>query len=204
MEAGMPIRVKYFDRQFLRVEEFTAEQDYHVNARRRLNRGFQGSGVAEGLDVTTLDAGHVSVGSGMAIDPDGREIVLDADTPVKVSGAAPGATIYVTAAYEEVDDANSADRQSPGAPELPTRRIEQALLKADASAPVAADKAITLASFKLNDQGQVPGAAGASLGSDGRGFAGARQLSGSATARGDLAVLGNLSLGGTKSENSEG
>jgi len=201
----MPIRVRYFDKQFLKVDEFTAEQGYHVAARRRLNRAFQGAGVVEGLEVKALDSGKVSVGRGLAIDIDGHEIVVDVDSaPVPVTGAAPNATVLVTIAYDEIADPASIRKDSAGAATEPTRTLERAKLRADPTPPPADDKAVTLASFKLNAQGQVPLDQGPSLGSTGRSFAGARQLAAAAVGRGDLSVFGNLCIGAEKVENSEG
>ena len=45
-------RLRYFNHQFLRVEDFQEEQDYHLRMRRRLNRVLHTWGVAEGLQVT--------------------------------------------------------------------------------------------------------------------------------------------------------
>ena len=45
-DSGAPRRVHYFNGQLLDATDFTAEQDYHVDMRRRLNRFLHGSGVA--------------------------------------------------------------------------------------------------------------------------------------------------------------
>ena len=92
-------RVSYFDRQFLRAEDFQAEQAYHVGRRRGMSAGMLRPGVAVGLDVVRIDAGSVRVTAGLAVDRLGREIVLDVD-----SGAIavdPAATVEIWIAYAE-------------------------------------------------------------------------------------------------------
>ncbi|HLL47220.1 MAG TPA: hypothetical protein VK399_10960, partial [Longimicrobiaceae bacterium] len=62
-------RLKYFNHQFLRVEDFQEEQDYHLRMRRRLNRVLHTWGVAEGLQVSAAaGATAVKVSAGTAID----------------------------------------------------------------------------------------------------------------------------------------
>ena len=70
-------RPNYFTAQFLVEKDFTDEQAYHLTSRRRHNRVSHTSGVADGLAVTLVSGNQVQVAPGMAIDQDGREIVLD-------------------------------------------------------------------------------------------------------------------------------
>jgi hypothetical protein len=77
-------RLRYFDGEYLRSNDFTDEQSYHVAMRRRLNLALHRYGVVEGL-VLQQDADSVppsllffSVSPGFAIDQNGREIVVDA------------------------------------------------------------------------------------------------------------------------------
>jgi hypothetical protein len=94
-------RLHYFDHQFLRAGDFTAEQDYQVAQRRLHNRALHTSGVAEGLDVTFQGgATSVTVTSGAAFDSLGREIVLAADQTVELSGYDAG-DLYLTISYDE-------------------------------------------------------------------------------------------------------
>jgi len=70
-------RMNYFDRQFLRADDFQAEQAYHVDRRRGHNAGFHSAGVVEGLLVSPGgQTGTVTVERGWAVDTRGREIVL--------------------------------------------------------------------------------------------------------------------------------
>jgi hypothetical protein len=94
-------RLHYFDHQFLRADDFTAEQDYHLGLRRLHNRTLHTSGVTEGLDVTFQGgATSVTVSAGAAIDALGREIVLADDQTVELSGYDAG-DLYLTIAYDE-------------------------------------------------------------------------------------------------------
>jgi hypothetical protein len=77
-------RLRYFDGEYLRSNDFTDEQSYHVAMRRRLNLALHRYGVVEGL-VLQQDADSVppnllffSISPGFAIDQEGREVVVDA------------------------------------------------------------------------------------------------------------------------------
>jgi hypothetical protein len=80
-------RMHYYERQYLRSFDLTAEQLYHIEMRRRLNLALHLWGIVDGLDLqksaTNLglpQAFHIS--RGMAIDAFGREIVLPIDYPL--------------------------------------------------------------------------------------------------------------------------
>ncbi len=68
-------RVNYFTGEFLKEEDFRDEQTYHMELRRRHNKLLHQQGVMDGLQVT-VGQGKVTVAPGMAIDQQGREIVL--------------------------------------------------------------------------------------------------------------------------------
>ena len=65
-DRRMGKRVRYFDRQFLRAEDFQVEQGYHLGRRRGVSAGLFRPGVAVGLDVVRVDAGSVRVMAGLA------------------------------------------------------------------------------------------------------------------------------------------
>jgi hypothetical protein len=80
-------RVHFYERQYLRSFDLTAEQLYHIEMRRRLNLSLHLWGIVDGLDLRPSDvvpglpqAYHVS--RGMAIDAYGREIVVPLDYPL--------------------------------------------------------------------------------------------------------------------------
>lgn len=81
-------RVRYFDKQFLRKAEFDTDQSYHIEMNRRHNRKLHTWGVVksdspEGDLQVSMDneKKEFTVGPGMAIDSQGREIVLS--TPAR-------------------------------------------------------------------------------------------------------------------------
>jgi hypothetical protein len=68
-------RVHYFDDQFLRTQDFTDEQAYHVAARRRHNISHHTWGIVVGLELV-VDEGAAFVEPGVGVDGFGRELVV--------------------------------------------------------------------------------------------------------------------------------
>ena len=91
--------------------DFTEQQAYHVDMRRRHNRLLHTAGVAEGLGVTgAVGATSVSVAPGTAIDAAGREVVLlDPRTVPLPAGGATAVEIYIAYQEAESDPRSSAD-----------------------------------------------------------------------------------------------
>jgi hypothetical protein len=77
-------RVNYFDRQYLRVQEFTDEQAYQISMRRRHNISHHGWGIVQGLEPHVVD-GNLYVTPGIAIDVFGREAILDSQQTLPAS-----------------------------------------------------------------------------------------------------------------------
>ncbi|GAA4609829.1 hypothetical protein BJY16_007528 [Actinoplanes octamycinicus] len=95
-------RVHYFDHQFLRETDFTAEQEYHLEQRRRHQRLQHTWGIAEGLTLTTVAGGsRVTVTAGAAVDGNGRELVLPHNAQTADLSGSGGQTLFVTLAYDE-------------------------------------------------------------------------------------------------------
>lgn len=69
-------RNRYFYGKLLTVRDFEVEQRYHCTKRELLNRLVHGAGVVCGLGVTASDESTLMVESGMALDYQGREIVV--------------------------------------------------------------------------------------------------------------------------------
>src|SRR5580658_4109921 len=69
-------RLNYFDRQYLRVEDFADEQSYQIAMRRRHNISHHTWGIVEGLEPQFAE-GSLFVTQGLAIDGFGRELVLE-------------------------------------------------------------------------------------------------------------------------------
>jgi len=68
-------RVNFFDKQFLRVDEFRDEQLFQLAVRRRHNVAQHSWGIIAGLEITQ-EEGALVVRPGMAIDGYGRELLL--------------------------------------------------------------------------------------------------------------------------------
>jgi hypothetical protein len=79
MSSNAITRVQYFRGQFLRAQEFTQEQAYHVASRRRHNIAHHVWGILAGLDVT-LEEDSLYVLPGLAIDGFGRELLITTKT----------------------------------------------------------------------------------------------------------------------------
>lgn len=71
------VRVQYGEGQILLAEDLSTEQAYRVAAMRRHRLGLHGWGVVDGLDIEPTAAG-MQITPGVAVDADGREIVVDA------------------------------------------------------------------------------------------------------------------------------
>ncbi len=106
-------RVNYFEGQRLRVKDFEDEQTYHLDMRRRHNKNLHSWGIAEGLRVNReKDTNKVTISPGMALDAEGREIILEepwvVDNILTLTSAA-GGDFILTLAYddEQVSSANN-------------------------------------------------------------------------------------------------
>jgi hypothetical protein len=76
-------RLLYSERQYLRSFDFTAEQTYHLEMRRRLSRALHLWGIVKGLELLRGEIVQGApeqfyISEGMAIDAYGREIIVPA------------------------------------------------------------------------------------------------------------------------------
>jgi hypothetical protein len=72
-------RLRYYDGEFLRAFDWTAEQTYQIEMRRRLHLALGHWGIVEGLDISSDTEGSTTtfaINPGVAIDPAGREIFV--------------------------------------------------------------------------------------------------------------------------------
>src|SRR5205807_5291579 len=74
-------RVRYYPKQFLRLDEFRDEQLYQLTLRRLHNNAQHTWGIVSGLDIATEDDATV-VSPGYAIDGYGRELLLTEKFPL--------------------------------------------------------------------------------------------------------------------------
>ena len=93
-------RLNYFTGQLLDEDDFSEEQQYHVDALRAHNKNFHTWGIAQGLNVEKSGKKNVTIGMGMAIDNMGRQIVVDQLTEIDLS-ASTATTLYLTISYSE-------------------------------------------------------------------------------------------------------
>jgi len=97
-------RLNYFTYQFLVADDFIAEQAYHRDMRHRLNR-LHAWGIAEGLEVTIDTTGSEKkavVGPGVALDKDGKEIVIVSGTEYNTANIPVlSAPAYVTVEFKD-------------------------------------------------------------------------------------------------------
>lgn len=84
MKSSVPTRVNYFDRQFLRRNEFADEQSYQIDLRRRHNISHHSWGIVTGLEIV-LEEEKLVVRPGLAVDGYGRELFLPAKRLISVN-----------------------------------------------------------------------------------------------------------------------
>ncbi len=98
-------RLRYFFGQLLTQRDLVAEQGYHLLLRRLFQREALGTGTVSGLRVDTGGPDNpdcVFVRAGLALDPDGREILSPSDVCVRVADTPltpSAASAYVTTPY---------------------------------------------------------------------------------------------------------
>lgn len=101
-------RPNYFTSQFLIEEDFNEQQAYHRDMRLRHNRSLHEWGVVEGLEVSKTGEKQITVSEGMAIDKEGREIVILPDSPlpdtISLEGLDLNTTTELTIIYREIPE----------------------------------------------------------------------------------------------------
>lgn len=83
MNNDAVVRVRYFDRQFLRTQDFVDEQAYHLAMRRRHNVAHHRWGIVRGLQISFAE-GSFAVAPGMAVDGFGRELIVGESRQISV------------------------------------------------------------------------------------------------------------------------
>ncbi len=82
--AATPLtRLNYFDGKFLRASDLKAEQEYLRQLVQQSNQA-GGAGVAYGYDVTLGGGDALNLSAGLAIDPQGRVLLLPQDTTINI------------------------------------------------------------------------------------------------------------------------
>lgn len=165
-------RLHYANGRRLDAGDLRLEQHYHIAMRRLLNKGLFTPGVVNGLEVEKAqNPREVSVKPGLALDPLGRELVLQEETAVAVPNqkplnrARPG--YFLVIRYDELALPGEAHPcvASGAAPE-PSRIVERPRLEWTEDwpdhtqcpeAPGSLACAIVLALVTLDDACQVAG-----------------------------------------------
>ncbi|NEN88191.1 MAG: hypothetical protein F6K48_04355 [Okeania sp. SIO3H1] len=151
-------RLNYFTSQFLVEKDFRDEQAYHRRMRHLHNRSLHTWGVVTGLEINKSGDKQVSVNNGMAIDSEGKEIVVLEEQPaeiktVNLSEFAAGSTVYITLAAQDFEDEE--DRYTLGSEIKYTRTTERPQLEARNTEPADDGAVVLLAEVTLDDSGNV-------------------------------------------------
>ncbi|NES77323.1 MULTISPECIES: hypothetical protein [Okeania] len=151
-------RLNYFTSQFLVENDFRDEQAYHRRMRHLHNRSLHTWGVVTGLEINKSGDKQVSVNNGMAIDSEGKEIVVLEEQPadiktVSLSEFAAGSTVYITLAVQDFED--EADSYTLGSEIKYTRTTERPQLETSSTQPADDGAVVLLAEVQLDDSGNV-------------------------------------------------
>jgi hypothetical protein len=146
-------RLNYFTHQFLREQDFKDEQKYHLEMRRRHNRLFHSWGVAEGLEVQRRGEREITISPGVAIDGEGREIVLLTSMTRDLSSFTRDSHTYITISYRETWE--ESDHHNVGGVEGYARVTESPEVSEKKHQPPADGSVVTLARVRINDVGHV-------------------------------------------------
>lgn len=130
-------RLNFFAGLFTTAEDWTAEQKYHLDKQKQINRVLHRPGVAEGLQVEPHPEGglNVLVKAGVALDPCGNLIYLAENRKVTVDPSDDAnLPIYLRIEFAEQKDAYVANVQDPEYSDY-TRLAERPKLIADRDRP---------------------------------------------------------------------
>jgi hypothetical protein len=144
-------RPNYYRHQLLLEDDFLAEQNYHVNARRQHNLHLHDWGVVRGLTVSRDSDTSLTIHPGIAIDESGYEIFLEEPKHVSLAEFEPNELLRVGLSYEEATSSEG----SAGASQK--RRGFHAVITVSKLAEDSAG--LTLARVHLDRQGKLGEAA---------------------------------------------
>lgn len=153
-DSKYPKRVNYFNSQMLYDGDFRDEQKYHRSMRLVHNSSLHAWGIVSGLEVKNGRKGNeVLIGSGMAIDNQGQEIILPEDLAYPFSAS--NVERYLTIAYKDEPDEQSVKLNIEGEKDAYARREERPAIELLQDQPPKDGKAILLAKVKLDGSGNV-------------------------------------------------
>ncbi|MBW4668222.1 MAG: hypothetical protein KME60_12560 [Cyanomargarita calcarea GSE-NOS-MK-12-04C] len=152
-------RLRYFYNQFLQEQDFTEEQNYHIDRQRRHNRLLHTPGVPDGggLDVIKTGDTQVRVDPGTAIDGQGRQILLSKSRSVDIKDNEgklfqQGQLVYLVISYS----VQPSDKTTVGG-EGETRWLESPEIKCydQDRVPTDEDIKLRLAQLKIGEGGRI-------------------------------------------------
>jgi hypothetical protein len=198
-------RLRYFDGQFLKDQDFIDEQQYHIDRQRRLSKILQVSGICLGLDVTAKGVDQAILAPGAAVDAKGRLIVLGAQEVIALA-TYKNKIVNLFVSYQEIE----AERATEGS-EGNRRWHEKPLIAVVAEGDPDPQESVKLAKLSVDKDGLVKvdstvrqysgvylpagGGNGPTLRSGGD------SASNLAVLTGDLNVTGSVKVSGTLSSN---
>lgn len=148
----MPVkRLNYFYGQFLNEKDFQDEQSYHINALSMHNKNAHSWGIASGLDASVdKSRKHVILDSGMAIDRNGKQIILEKRVKIDVSEASISPVFLTISLKTTRTDPSGTDEFSGN-----TRILEEPNIELEKSMPDDKSMNIFLAELKLDTENNV-------------------------------------------------
>jgi hypothetical protein len=166
MPDNVQKRLRYFDGQFLRDQDFIDEQNYHLDRQQRHNRLLHAPGIVSGLEVTVKpETGEVTVAPGTALDSAGRQIVLSKETKLNLESTVAGQALLVYLAFAQ----ETSDLAQTGSAEF-TRWLEQPAIEiVREDIPPQGRNPVVLARLPIGQDGKVT-----QVDNNARGYAGVR------------------------------
>jgi hypothetical protein len=158
-------RVRFFDGQFLQDQDFIDEQKYHLDRERRVSTMLGIAGVLRGLAVSGVTGTPyaVRVGQGIAVDDEGRQLVLADDVtfdlPQQQFAKKQNVAIWIVFAEAATDIAQTGGKSARRWDETPTLAAtapDGSVAVFPAGAATAIDpSAVQLATVSVSDKGDV-------------------------------------------------
>ncbi len=155
-------RLNYFTGQFLEAVDFSDEQSYHIEMRRRLNASLRGPGILDGgfkVDIknqsTDTAPAIITVGAGLGVDNLGQELVilspLEKEIPLNDLNTYKGKTVAVYLGYQQVETDSKTSTDASGI----TRWTERPKITLQSAADSAPADMVRLENIIVDQNGQI-------------------------------------------------
>jgi hypothetical protein len=122
-------RTRFFFGRMLTVEDLNREQAYFLARSKRHNRYLHGWGIVTGLEVRLIGQEELEVGSGMAIDCAGNEIVIESNTCLHIT--TDKAKVYLTLTYKELQVGPTPTQNPEAEPGLVRESVDLVFLESN-------------------------------------------------------------------------